>query len=368
MMSRQRPVDADLRPQQRLEISIMQTLSNHRRSTSFRTRAGFGLLALTGLIAACVGGPDDLTDADPTARSQQSLEESEVMALAQAIFTHPAYDALSSEVTTTMTQAVLAVAGMEGAQVQGLLDELAGCTEGQIPCDGAVAALGIQPSESAYDLAGQIWMDLGLEGQSEEKVTAAFRYAQMLEDGSYAGSSLLGALAAAIPASCNGGCLTSVAAAAGEGKADMMAALAKERPGQGSSSSSTTGGAGANNGSGGSNNGGGGANSGGSNGGGGVTPGKVEGWVKALEKLWELLKKIEDDIWNSDEEDKACHEDVPDCPPDQYCHKLGDNDCRSDKLEGSLCSRDTQCATDCCKHHISALGLKICRPASKCSP
>lgn len=51
-----------------------------------------------------------------------------------------------------------------------------------------------------------------------------------------------------------------------------------------------------------------------------------------------------------------------DCPPDEFCHRLGVNDCRPRRPNGALCTRGGQCASGRCVPHISNFFLPTCRP------
>ena len=61
----------------------------------------------------------------------------------------------------------------------------------------------------------------------------------------------------------------------------------------------------------------------------------------------------------------------PDCLEGEYCWKgilgFGENECRPQKEEGKVCSRDAQCESGCCKFHLWSNPVsQVCRPADRC--
>ncbi len=62
----------------------------------------------------------------------------------------------------------------------------------------------------------------------------------------------------------------------------------------------------------------------------------------------------------------------PDCGVDEYCWKgvlgFGENRCKPLKDEGKVCSRDSQCDSDCCKFHFWSHPVsQVCRPSDRCN-
>lgn len=62
----------------------------------------------------------------------------------------------------------------------------------------------------------------------------------------------------------------------------------------------------------------------------------------------------------------------PDCGVDEYCWRgplgFGKNECRPIKDEGKVCSRDSQCESDCCKYHFWSNPVsQVCRPSDRCN-
>jgi len=61
--------------------------------------------------------------------------------------------------------------------------------------------------------------------------------------------------------------------------------------------------------------------------------------------------------------------DDGDCASDEWCDMglilgLGQNECKEHKELGDVCTRDGQCASDCCRFYVY---FWQCRPASKCN-
>ncbi|MEM9074199.1 MAG: dickkopf-related protein [Myxococcota bacterium] len=94
--------------------------------------------------------------------------------------------------------------------------------------------------------------------------------------------------------------------------------------------------------------------------------------------IWESIQYV-GELRSARREQQQCLDDCPDvpladilcnrdadCAADEYCHFRGLNDCRPRRDQGALCTRHTQCATECCRHHIRGAGLKICRPSNRC--
>ena len=65
----------------------------------------------------------------------------------------------------------------------------------------------------------------------------------------------------------------------------------------------------------------------------------------------------------------ACDKDS-DCGSGKYCKTPAGiaeaRVCKSKLAQGKLCTKGSQCSSNCCKPHISTGGLPSCRPASKC--
>ncbi len=62
----------------------------------------------------------------------------------------------------------------------------------------------------------------------------------------------------------------------------------------------------------------------------------------------------------------------PDCGTEEYCWRgplgFGQNECRSKRDEGKVCSRDSQCETECCTYNFWSNPLsQVCRPADRCN-
>ncbi len=75
-----------------------------------------------------------------------------------------------------------------------------------------------------------------------------------------------------------------------------------------------------------------------------------------------------EDTYGDGSDETYCSDDG-DCASDEWCDMgvilgLGQNECKEHKELSDICTRDGQCASDCCKFYVY---FWQCRPASKCN-
>jgi hypothetical protein len=308
------------------------------KTHSFRMTAGLltGVGFALGAMALGCDGPMDMDTTEPLAE-HSSESTAQVVELGSAIADHPLYAALSQRATERFASVVGSVSEMDASQVSDTLSKLTQCqtTPGDPACAELLSSLGISGGSVQQDVADaqQIAADLDLDAVSPAMRAAAFRRAQIEADGAGSSSAMLPPILDDAGFSCDAGCTETLGNALGGLKGDYTNDVSY-------------------------------AAQGGS--GGGAGGGDGAGWVAIITGVVSVVLKLEDLIWNSNEEDKECIGD-DDCGSNEFCHKIGDNDCRPALSEGALCSRGAQCLSNCCKPHISAAFLPICRPADRCN-
>lgn len=269
-----------------------------------------------------------------------ALAQTPARDLGAEIAAHPRFGALSASLGAQLTGALGAAAALSSDERRALIATLERCRrsrEAQRRCIDALErlAVSLETSEQAAGEARRIAADVGLSGADRATVDASFRHAQQLVDGTGESSGLAAAAVESAGIDCSGTCRERAGNVLGNAKGDALAKMAQ-------------------------------GDGGGDGGDGGADGAVTVGTVIAIGTLIvEGIKWLEDSIWDSDEEDKACESDS-DCPSGDYCHKVGENDCRPKLAQGKLCSRGGNCKSNCCKPHISTGFLPSCRPADKC--
>jgi hypothetical protein len=250
----------------------------------------------------------------------------------------PLFGALSGRWTTGMAAAFARLAGMPPGTRAATVARLQACAD--LPtCVSLLDGLGFPADGLRRDASEgrQVAAAAGLTGAGPVTVETSFRHAQLLVDGVGAASELLAMVqAAGVP--CAGDCPAALGNALGAAKGTALARSSQALP--------TTGG--------------------GSGGGSGGTLDDAGQVIAVAKDVIQILGDLLDAWYDSDEEDKECQDDS-DCAPNEQCDKVGENDCRPKLHEGELCSRGGECLSNCCKPHISAGFLPICRPADKCN-
>lgn len=278
------------------------------------------LATSSALILGCGNAPGDEARTSAEAEAQTGA----------LIADHPQFGPLSDNASSRLASIVAGISSRTAAEIGAMKQTLQGCvaTGDPSPCMPILGGLGISTPEVLQDAASarQIATAVGLDGAAHGYVLGSFRSAQLRTDGAGSNSELTTiGQGAGFP--CDFECLETLGNVLGGIKGGNLGELA---------ASSDDGGA-----------------------------GEAGVIILIITVVIEVATWLEDVIWNSDEEDKECVDDS-NCPSGQYCHKVGDNDCRPLLSEGQLCSRNGNCASDCCKPHISAAFLPICRPRDKC--
>ena len=295
-----------------------------------RTIRSFGLaftgLALVGgsVAAGCASSDVDTDLGTPRVYGVQSEP---AIDLGTAIAQHPLFAPVSNRVDGEIASFVLATSAKDAQGVSAMLASLSECSAApQLPmCGPLLASLGFTPANMHLDHVQlqQIASDVGLAAVSAEVRDAAFGRAHGLRDGWGSQSAMLTPVLAGAQFSCDALCQETLGNVLGRNKSDYLAKSSDDGP----------------------------------------SAGEI---AVAVGIAITNATQLEDWIWNSNEEDKECVGD-DDCPANQYCHKLGDNDCRPDRAEGALCDRGAQCLSNCCKPWIGTGFLPSCRPADKCN-
>lgn len=295
-------------------------------------------LGSIALVLCAYGCRDPIdTDGSQEPLAQVSSASTTTEQVAAAIVQHPLWDDLSARVEGNAVSIIVSAANMgptQAAAAQSVLEQCLVTPDASI-CVPEIASFGVTAADMDLNRqqALQIAADLQLGGLAPNVRLGAFRKAALMTYGSAGNSTMVGLVVGAGAFTCDLECqedlgnTTWILASYMDGASYAASSGAGDDDDGGAEAAALL----------------------------AVIPLIIEG-VKWLERIF----------WNSGEEDKECVSD-DDCPPDEFCHKIGDNDCRDDKDEGALCTRNAQCITDCCKPHISAAFLPICRPASKCN-
>ncbi|HEU4404135.1 MAG TPA: dickkopf-related protein [Polyangiaceae bacterium] len=329
--------------------------------TPFRpARAGraASFVAVGLLAAAAFGGAGaaGCNEAEPAAgQGTDDVIAASVLSPAEVfgakIAAHPLFGQLSQRSGAEVSTIVQRAASRPEAHTLATLATLRNCQQAFVAatCMPAMLDAGLLTDALKADRAQalQIAADVGLKGASLETVGAAFRVAEWTKSGPGGSNPLAGVIAGATFVgepdwACDGDCREQLGNELGGARAGYHASLSR---------SSSAGGAG-------------GSGAGGSGGSGdGLDFEEVQGWIEVAKSIIELIDEL---VWDTGEKEKECLSDS-DCPSSEYCHKIGENDCRADRNEGALCSRGTQCEGNCCKPHISTFFAPSCRPASACN-
>ena len=299
----------------------MMTQTN--QSTIGLKRALATVMAASFAITGC-------TDSDTVDHELSAVESSRQSTrnVAAEIAAHPNYSELSQQVSDQLSTMIGHLANRNEPEVMRLVTTLRACSQNAPKkCIPVLTRVGFS-AEDLYRnraLGTKIAADIGFDQLEPDLIAAEFRRAQWISEGIAGDSALLVGALDGTDLECEGECLDALGNLLSLSKAEVIASASS----------------------------------------GDDDDGGVAGTLAVIAAVASVVLALEDWIWNSDEEDKACEEDS-DCPSGEYCHKVGDNDCRPKLDEGQLCSRGGNCKSNCCKPHISAAFLPICRPASKC--
>jgi hypothetical protein len=290
------------------------------------------LLATTTLTAtACLSDTQDAPLDDVRAGGAEALLAPPRVRIAM----HPGYPALNDDTDALLVAIVANLAAVE--DVSALRAQLMVCLEsGDVkPCVPVLGELGVSFPQLAdvAERARAIVDDALLSEASEEEVGRAFRGAGHLVAGSAPDDELVDQLIVASGMPCDEACRDQLANGLGATHGNTLARLSQPKPSSGD-------------------------NGGGGGGGGGPSAGTV---IVVIKAVIDVIIIIEDWWWDSDEEDKECANDA-DCPSDEYCHKVGENDCRPKLGINQLCSRGGQCDSGRCVPYIGCGFLPCCRP------
>jgi len=278
---------------------------------------------------------------DDIGTSPQAIEAEDA---GVAIANHPLFAQLSSHGTSIVAGMLATIASMDPNDVAQLEGDLEGCTD-PVACEALVQqafGLGTPDIDPAANMAAQIANDVGLAGAPPEVVQAAFQHAQILVDDQGDLNAMLSVMLPnpSLPCSANSSCVTDLGITTAMVKGEYMAELVLNYSGfvpipqgQGESGLATASSA--------------------------LAPAIIAAIITAGAALIKLTVEAG---WQPNEANKECTHDS-DCPADEYCHKVGSNDCRPRRELASSCSRHTQCASNCCR--LRATGPR-CRPSSRC--
>jgi hypothetical protein len=289
------------------------------------------LLATTLLVTtACLGDAAEAPRDVATSESAQALLAPPRLRIAH----HPDHEETSASMDAQLVALATNLLTLE--DLSALRAELMQCLEsGDVrPCVPKLQALGVSVAELAKvgEQANTISQQslVSDEEREPQALARAFRGARELTRGP--DDDAVEQIVAASGLACDASCREQVGEGFGESHGNALARLSQSTPSSG--------------------------DGGGGGGGGGGGAAVI---IAAIEIAVEVIIWIEDTWWNSDEEDKECHHDS-DCPSDEYCHKVGDNDCRPKLGTNQLCSRDGNCRSDRCVPYIGCGFLLCCRP------
>ena len=294
------------------------------------TRSGLHVIALICISTACAPTPNEAGE------SVQALTSTD---RGHEITQHPNFDAVSQHADELLANVTEALSTMSEDQVRHLQQSLE-------QCDPATDCQALLEQLSGTELAAltpiveavaRIQFDVGLANASASDREEAFRYAQYLSDGEGADAAFLERILPnpGLPCTSTEDCPTFLGNMVGSVKADYLVELAAAAQPASPKSKTRK-----------------------------IGPAVLVPVFAAYVAVWSrMIIWAEDMIYNSNESEKECVHDT-DCADDEYCHRLGDNDCRPRRDQGALCHRHTQCASNCCRWHWFVLQ---CRPADRCN-
>lgn len=231
---------------------------------------------------------------------------------------HPVYARLSDELSDGIAVAFREIAALPHSERDALQEEVAVCTGGDGPgCETLLAGLGF-PSARLQQIqrdGARIVRDLGLP---VGEVVPAFTDAQFLHEGAGDESELVSVVLSA-GVTCGAVCQEYAGNSLGAAKGQTGGSLGLSLS---------------------------------------LQPFHRSALAELIERIRDIIIIIDPFPWVPRPE---CFADS-DCPRDEYCHRLGFNDCRPRRSNGALCTRDAQCASGRCVPHISNFFLPTCRP------